>query len=454
MTKPTELSKDPGAPFSQEAEENTLGAILLDPSQYPLLSGFLHSDDFFLLRHNYIWKAMGRLYARGDALDYITLGEELENMQVLDNIGGRAYLVQLVSNTGTAMYAEVYARLVERTAIRRRLMVVADDIKKLAQDESLNIETVESETEAKILSVFGDMVDRGIIPVWDVASEHYDEMERRLKSTGGILGVPSGFRDIDALLRGYPKGELTIIAARPGVGKTAFALCLAANMARLGARVLFFSIEMATARLFDRLVSIETGIHSAKITEGKLTPHEAARYTEAIGRISNWHLFFDDTSALKPEAMRAKSQRVKYEYGLDIVILDYMQIMSTTKDYGTNDTARVSYLSWQCKLLAKDMGIPVLALSQLSRAVEQRKNKRPMLSDLRSSGSLEQDASVVQFLYRDEMYNEETEFPNQAEVITAKNRNGGTGTMSLYFEKTLTKFMDASVHRVDLSDLE
>jgi replicative DNA helicase len=453
MVKPTEISHDPGAPFSQEAEENTLGSVLLDPSQYPLLAGYLRPDDFFLLRHNYIWKAMGRLYERGDAIDYITVGEELENMQVLQNIGGRAYLLQLVNNTGTAMYAEVYARLVERTAIRRRLMVAADDIKKLAQDESLNIETVEAETEAKILSVFAGITDKGIVPAWDIASDHYDGMERRMQSEG-MDGIPSGFRDIDALLRGYPKDELTVIAARPGMGKTAFALCLAANMARLGVRILFFSIEMSISRLFDRLVAIETGIHASKIADGKLTPHEAARYTEAIGRISKWMLFFDDSSALKPEAMRAKAQRVRYEYGLDIVIIDYLQIMSTTKDYGTNETARVSHLSWQCKLLAKDFGLPVIALSQLSRAVEQRKDKRPMLSDLRSSGSIEQDASVVQFLYRDEVYNDATEFPNQAEVITAKNRNGGMGTMSLYFEKTMTKFMDASVHRVDLSDLE
>ena len=454
MTKPTELSPDPGAPFSQEAEENTLGSVLLDPSQYPLLSGYLRPDDFFLLRHHYIWKAMGRLYERGDAIDYITVGEELENMQVLNNIGGRAYLVQMVSNIGTAMYAEVYARLVERTAIRRRLMVASDEIKKLAQDESLNIETVIGEAEAHLNKATASFADKDVVPMWDGMSSHYDEMEHRLQRKDGITGVPSGFRDIDALLRGYPKAEVSVVAGRPGSGKTAFALSLAVNMARAGLRVLFFSIEMTLLSLLDRLVSIETGIDSRKIANGRLSPHEASRYTETVGRMSQWQIFIDDTSGLTPEMMRTKTQRVRYEHGIDIIFVDYLQLMETTEDYGTNETTKVSYLSRQITKLAKDTGIPVLALAQLSRAVENRKDKRPQLSDLRSSGQIEQDASIIQFIYRDEMYNEDTEFPNQADIITAKNRHGPTGTMSLYYEKSLTKFMDASVHRVDLSDLE
>lgn len=453
-TKPNQIAHDPGAPFTQEGEENVLGSVLLDPSQYPLLSGFLRPDDFFLLRHTYIWKAMGRLYERGDALDYITLGEELENMQVLDNVGGRAYLVQLVSNTGTAMYAEVYARLVERTAIRRRLMVASDEIKKLAQDESLNIETVIGEAVSNLNKATSSFADRDIVPMWEGMSVHYDTMEQRLQVKDGITGIPSGFRDIDALLRGYPKAELSIVAGRPGSGKTAFALSLASNMARIGLRVLFFSIEMTLLRLLDRLVSIETGIDSRKIADGRLSPHEASRYTEAVGRMSNWQMFIDDTTGLTPEMMRAKTQRVMYEHGVDIIFVDYLQLMETTENYGTNETAKVSHLSRECTELAKNTDIPVLALAQLSRAVEQRKDKRPQLSDLRSSGQIEQDASVIQFIYRDEMYNEETEFPNQADIITAKNRHGSIGTMSLYYEKTLTKFMDASVHRVDLSDLE
>jgi replicative DNA helicase len=452
MVNQQQMTTDPGAPLSLEAEEAVLGSILLDPPQFLTLITFLKAEDFFMLRHTYIWQAFERVHARKEPIDHITIAEELENMQVLETIGGRAYLMQLVNNQGTSYYAEVYGHLVERTAIRRRLMIYADTVKKLAQDESLNIEHVIGEVEASLNSVtMGVSVIRDAVPMWDAADEHYQTMELRLNNSMP-QGVPCGFRDIDALLNGYPRGALSIIAARPSMGKTALVLCMLANMARLGIRSLFFSIEMATQRLLDRLVSIETGINLTKIINGALSPQETARYTEAIGRMSQWLAFFDDTSAPTPESLRTKAQRLKYQHGLDVIFVDYLQIMSTTKNF-SNEEARVSYLSRQCKVLAKDLNVPLISLAQLSRDVENRKDKRPMLSDLRSSGQIEQDADVVQFIYRDDYYNEATEFPNQAEIITAKNRDGATGTTSLYFEKTLTKFMDASVHRVDLSDL-
>jgi replicative DNA helicase len=452
MVNQQQMTTDPGAPFSQEAEEAVLGSVLLDPPQFLTLATFLKAEDFFMLRHTYIWQAFERVYERKDPIDHITVAEELENMTVLDAIGGRAYLMQLVNNQGASYYAEVYGRLVERTAIRRRLMLFSDKVKELARDESLNIERVIGEAEAGLNSVtMGVSVIRDAVPMWEATDEHYQMMELRL-TKNAPQGVPCGFRDVDALLNGYPRGALSIIAARPSMGKTALVLCMLANMARLGIRSLFFSIEMATQRLLDRLVSIETGINLTKIINGALSPQETARYTEAIGRMSQWLAFFDDSSAPTPESLRTKAQRLKYQHGLDVIFVDYLQIMSTTKNF-SNEEARVSHLSRQCKVLAKDLNVPLISLAQLSRDVENRKDKRPMLSDLRSSGQIEQDADVVQFIYRDDYYNEATEFPNQAEIITAKNRDGAIGTTSLYFEKTLTKFMDASVHRVDLSDL-
>ena len=454
-TKPTDNKSSPSAPYSQEAEEATIGGVLLDPFYFEQVSGFLRADDFFLLRHTTIWKAFERLKQRNDVIDHITVAEELENMEVLDRIGGRAYLMQCINNLGTAMHTEVYARLIERTAIRRRLMQASDEIKKLALDEALNIDYVIGEAENNLAqATMGADTSRDADPIWEGLSDHYDSLEERLQNQTK-QGIPSGFRDIDAVLGGgYPRGEVTIIAARPGMGKTALALCMAVNQARLGLQVLFFSVEMTTQRLLDRMVSAETGIPSRHIRNATLTPQEVARYTEAVGRMSKWRIFIDDTSSLTPEAMRGKSQRTKYQHGLDVIFVDYIQIMSTLRDYGSDQNARVEHISQHLRMLAKDLNVPVIALSQLSRAVEQRKNKRPMLSDLRSSGAIEQDASIVQFLYRDEYYNEASEFPSQGEVITAKNRNDATSTVSLYFEKSLTKFMDASVHRVDLGDLE
>lgn len=449
---PPNINLDPGAPFSQEAEEAVIGSILIEPTIYYAVASFLKADDFFLLRHKTIWKSLVRLVERSEPIDHITLAEELENMKVLDEIGGRAYLIQLANNTGTSMYAEVYGRLVERTSIRRKLMIAADDIKKLAMDEALNIDTVVSDAEAKIFSATeSSSSGKDPVPLWDALSDYYDKLEYQLQHHETV-GVPTGFRDVDAILTGMHKKTLTYFAGRPSMGKSSYLLGMAVNAARLGARVAFFSIEMRQEELIQRMVSMETGINTQKLKLAKLTPQEAARFTECVGRISNLQLFIDEHSSLNPAQLRAKVQRLKHRYGLDLVIIDYLQLMNDP-NHPNNRYQEISSISRSLKQLAKDMNIPVVAASQLSRALEKRQNKRPILSDLRESGQLEQDADVIKFIYRDEIYNPATEFPNQAEIIIAKHRNGPTGTVSLYFEKQLTKFMDASTHRVDLSDL-
>lgn len=453
-TPPNNVSLDPGAPFSQEAEEAVIGSILVDPSQFVSISTFLKPEDFFLLRHQYIWQGLEHLNQRAEPIDLITLAEELENMQILENIGGRAYLVQLLNNTGTSVYAEVYGRLVERTSIRRKLMITADEIKKFAMDEALNLDNVIQDSEGKLFSVTNSYSENKYsVPIWEALSDYYDAMESKLRDPSVGRGIPSGFRDIDALHGGYQKSDLIIVAGRPGQGKTSYLLSTAMNVAKLGGRILIFSMEMAIEQLIMRLVSMETGINVQRLRLGTLNPQEAARFTEAIGRMSKWMLFLNDTPALTPTELKSQSQRIKIEHGIDLIIVDYLQLMESPK-YQSNRTQEISHISRSTKELAKSLNVPLIAAAQLNREVEHRKDKRPILSDLKESGGLEQDADIVQFIYRDEMYNENTEFPNQADIITAKHRNGPTGITSLYFEKSLTKFMDASVHRVDLSDLE
>jgi replicative DNA helicase len=235
---------------------------------------------------------------------------------------------------------------------------------------------------------------------------------------------------------------------------TSWLLTTAMNTARFGARVAIFTMEMGVEQIIQRMVAMETGINVQKLRLAKLSPQEASRFTEAIGRISNYHIFIDDSPAISPMEMRTKVRRLKHEYGLDLIIVDYMQLMNAGGTFENNRVQEISLISRSLKEMARELNVPLISAAQLSRAVEQRQDKRPVLSDLRESGSIEQDSDIVMFLYRDEIYNEATEFPNQADVIVAKHRNGPTGTVSLYFEKSLTKFMDASVHRVDLSGLE
>ena len=449
---PININLDPGAPFSQEAEEAVIGSILIDPGAYIIVAAFLKSGDFFLLRHNIIWQAFERLNERGEPIDHITLAEELENHKQLEEIGGRAYLIQLANNMGTSMHAEVYGRLVERTSISRKLMTAGDDIKRLGVDEKITVHNKILEAENIIFRITEQSSDaRKGVSFFDALMDYHDYIESLMQHRQSI-GIPSGFRDVDALLGGFQKSDFVIVAGRPGSGKTSYLLSIAANVARMGGRVAIFSLEMSIQQLIMRFVAMETGINVQKLRLGKLTAQEAARFTEAIGRMGNWKLFLDDTPALNPADLRTRSRRWHHEYGLDMVIVDYLQLMNEPS-IKNNRVQEVGYISRTTKGLAKELNLPIIAASQLSRAVEKRQDKRPILSDLRESGEQEQDTDVIQFLYRDEYYNENTEFPNQAEIITAKHRNGPTGTVSLYFEKSLTKFMDASVHRIDLSDL-
>ncbi len=734
-------------PYSQEAEEATLGAIMLNPVAYFGVAAFLKAEDFYILRHKYIWEAFERINERGAPVDYLTVMQELKDLGYLDEIGGPAYLTHLLNNTPTSIHAEVYARLIESRATRRRLMVASDHIKGLALNEELTIEEVINDSESKLFDVTERQLSRELIPMHEAMSTYYERIEHLMHNRGGALGLPSGFKDLDKLLGGLQKSDLLIFAGRPGMGKcvcegtlipteygyvpietlkpegiagqtddeggvfyplqidvqtptgmrqtayfydsgirptlkmttragysltgthihpvlvlsrrgkkiwkplnelrrsdcvavhphfmnrgeqsvfdwdevtaiedagmqhcydltvpdgqafvangivnhnTSFMLSAAINMARLGARIAIFSMEMGVDQIAQRLVAMEAAINSQSLRTGELTQQEWARFVKAAGNLSNFRIFIDDTPAQSPMQMRTKCLRLAREHGVDLVVVDYLQLMNAGGTYENNRVQEISFISRSMKEMARELNVPVLSAAQLSRAVEQRQDKRPQLSDLRESGclageslvylpdsglsvpirdlcgksgfrvtslntetwkmeagtvtnafctgvkpvyrlttqlgrsiratanhkfltihgwkrldelainesiaaslvenefywdsiasiepdgetevydltvpgnscfiangtivhnSIEQDADVVMFLYRDEIYNEATEFPNQADIIVAKHRNGPTGTISLYFEKTLTKFMNAAERSVDLSHI-
>lgn len=452
MSHPSnDIYNDPSAPFSQEAEEALLGSVLLNPKTFVEIQSFLQAEDFFLLRHQYIWQALERIQEREEPVDHIILAEELENMKTLDQIGGRSYLIKLMNNTGTSMYAEVYGRLVQRTAIRRQLMQAADNIRELARDEELNIEQVMGEVESTIFAVSNTASGSDEPqPIFDVMSDYYDYIETHLQNPSKKIGLPTGFRDVDNLLGGLKRGHFVIIGARPRMGKSSWALSAMCNMARQGIRTVLFSLEMTVQDIAMRIISLESGINLQRLSQVELTRQEMARFTEVIARVSSWPIFLYDRPALSASELRLHTNRLMYRYGLDAVFVDYAQLM---RGDGYDRRTEMGHVSRQAKEIAKDLNIPVVMLAQLNRNLEARKDKRPILSDLKESGDFEQDTDVVMFLHRDEVYNEATEFPNQADLIVAKNRHGPTGTVSLYFERTLAKFTDASVHRVDVSGI-
>ncbi|HRF95577.1 MAG TPA: replicative DNA helicase [Aggregatilineales bacterium] len=437
-------------PYSQEAEEAVIGSVLLDESVFATLSQALDSDAFFLPRHQYIWEGFKRLADRREPLDIITVSDELKALGRFTDAGGDAYLTHLLTNIPTSFHVGVYGRIVEKNAIRRKLLRAADEIKLLAMNAEMDLEQVVQSAEEKIFSVTENQVKREFVSMNTAVNDYFDRIEFLMQNPHISLGVPSGFTDLDALLGGFQKSDLIIFAGRPGMGKTSFMLSAAMNAARLNRRIAVFSMEMGTEQIIQRIFAMESRINSQKLRIAKLDQKEYVTFVKVAGQLSEHHLFIDDTPALTPSQMRTKCRRLQHEEGIDMVIVDYIQLMSAGQQYANNRVQEVSYISRAMKELARELNVPIISAAQLSRAVEQRQDKRPLLSDLRESGSIEQDADIVMFLYRDVIYNESTEFPNQADIIIAKHRNGPTGTISLYFDETITRFMDVTTRPINL----
>ncbi|MFQ3535570.1 MAG: replicative DNA helicase [Aggregatilineales bacterium] len=458
LSAPERTPKAPVAkhgPHSTESEEAVLGAVLICPEMLLELTSIVQPDDFYELKHRWIWEAMLAVSERGDDLDLVTVTKELRQRKKLDDVGGPFYISQLAVNTPNYLHAETHAQLVRRAAVRRRLMEAAGKIADIARDETRDLQQAISEAEVALFSVTDESLRQEIISIEQAANDYHCRLEERYLNKQEIIGLPTRFSDLDKLLGGLQKSDLIIVAARPGVGKTSFLLGIMLNAARTArARTVFFSLEMGREQLMQRLYSVETGINSQRLRDGKLEDHEWERFVEATSRLSQLSIFIDDTPGISVQQVRARCRRLKKESGLDLVVIDYLQLLSSGQVRAdANRVQEISYISRSLKEMARELKVPVLAAAQLSRAVEQRADKRPQLSDLRESGSIEQDSDVVIFLYRDELYNPNTEYPNQAEVIVAKHRNGPTGKLSLYFRKDLTQFVDLEVKHGKVADL-
>ncbi len=438
------------APHAVEAEEAVLGCVLINPDAYFEVSAFLRPDDFYLHKNRWIWNAFVSLHEQRLPIDTITVSEELERNTQLAETGGTAYLTQLINSVPTSLHAEAYGRLVERESLRRRLIEAATEVAKLAYQEGRDIGEVVNDAEAAIFAVSERRLTKDLAPIREAISEYYDRIKYLFEHRDELLGVPTGFIDLDKLLGGLQQSDLLIIAGRPGSGKTGFMLNVAKNAALTYKKhVAVFSLEMSNDQLVQRLIAQETGIDSQRLRLGDIHDNEWPLFVQAANVLSDAQVFLDDTPALTPNQLRSKCRRLDQEYGLDLVIVDYLQLMQGD-GRNENRVQEVSSISRALKQLARELNVPVLAGAQLSRAVEQRTDKRPVLSDLRESGSLEQDSDIVMFIHRPDMYAAEGAKTNIADIIVAKHRNGPTADVQLVFRGALTKFENAETRHVDL----
>jgi len=444
------ITPDKMVPHNVEAEQAVLGALLIDPDAIFRVNTFLQGNDFYVEKHRWIYEAVAALHERREAVDFVTLCDELERRGQLADLGGAAYITALINATPTALNVEHHARIVERTSTLRRMIGAAGEIAALAYEDTDDIDDALDRAEQVLFGVSQRRIARDMLPIRDVISEYYDRIDYLYKHKGETIGVPTGFRNLDKILGGLQKSDLVIVAARPGMGKTSLLLTLALSAARKYAqRVAIFSLEMSAEQVVQRLLSSETGIDSQRLRIGNLRDEEWPVFTQATGALSETMVFIDDTPSISAMQVRTKARRLYAEYGLDLIIIDYLQLMQSDRR-SENRVQEISYLSRALKGLARELNIPVLVASQLSRAVEQRNDKHPMLSDLRESCSIEQDADIVIFIYRDEYYVPETDQPNIAEIMISKHRNGPTGMVPLFFKKELAQFLEVEMYREEL----
>ncbi|MFN2297464.1 MAG: replicative DNA helicase [Anaerolineales bacterium] len=456
----TTSSGIPVEPHNREAEEALLGAVLINPEVFFEVASFLGPSDFYIHRNGWIWDTFQHLVDRQQPIDALTVAEELERRGRLAEAGGAAYIAALMDNVPTSLHAEAYGRMVEEQSVRRRLLAAAGEIAAHAHNAGTSVTDVVGEAEKAVFEVSQRRLARDVQPIDRVISEYFDRLEYLTRHPEESLGIPTGFGKLDELLGGMQRSDLLIIAGRPGLGKSAMLLSIAKNVAQTHKKhVAMFSMEMSNEQLIQRLISQETRIDSHKFRQGKVSEEEWARFTHAASTLSEVRIFLDDTPALTPLQLRSKCRRLHLEYNLDLVLVDYLQLMGS--DFRSeNRVQEVSYISRYLKALARELNVPVVAAAQLSRAVEQRTNKRPQLSDLRESGSLEQDADIVMFIHRQDepssgeagpgaaAYGQRASRPQMeavvTEIIVSKHRHGPTGSVELIFFPSRTRFENAA----------
>ncbi|PTM56880.1 replicative DNA helicase [Desmospora activa] len=440
----SELFADRMPPHNQEAEQAVLGAVLIEPSVLVTVTERLRPEDFYRQAHQRLLQVMIDLSEQGEPVDLVTITSALQDRKSLDEVGGVPYLTELIGTVPTAANVDYYAQIVEEKAILRRLIRTATEIATSGYSGAEEVAHVIDQAEKKILEISQRRMSKGFVPIKEVLMETFERIESLHYNQGKLTGVPSGYSDLDRMTAGFQPSDLIILAARPAMGKTAFSLNVAQNVAvRANKPVAIFNLEMSAPQLVQRMLAAEGNIDAQVFRNGHLGDEDWEKLTMAISTLSEAPIFIDDTPGITVFDIRAKLRRLQAEQDLGLVLIDYLQLIE-----GSGRDSRqqeISEISRSLKLLARELHVPVIALSQLSRAVEQRQDKRPMLSDLRESGSIEQDADIVSFLYRDDYYNEESEKKNIIEVILAKHRNGPVGKVELLFLKNYNKFLSLDV---------
>lgn len=429
-------------PHNIEAEQSVLGAMLLDREAINSAAEILKGDEFYKEAHKILYSSIMELYNKDEPVDMVTLIDLLRTRDILETVGGISYISGLVAQILTTSNVKFHAKLVEEKATLRRLIVDSSDVIEKCYQQQDEVEDVLSYAEKSIFDISQKKNHKDFIHLSSIITQSFDELEKLYKNRGEITGVTSGFTDLDRKTSGFQKGDFILIAARPSMGKTAFVLNIALSAAlKEGNSVAVFSLEMSKEQLVYRMLCSEANVDMQKLRTGDIDDEDWIKLARAAGPMANSKIFIDDTPGINVSEMRSKCRRLKIEKGLDLIIIDYLQLMTGNRRT-ENRQQEVSEISRSLKALAKEMEAPVIALSQLSRAPEARADHRPMLSDLRESGSIEQDADLAMFLYRDEYYNKDTEKKNMAEVIIAKQRNGPTGTVDLAWLGQYTKFGD------------
>jgi replicative DNA helicase len=435
------VAGDEHLPRSLEAEQAVLGSLLLDPDAIIEVNALLRPDDFSNDAHAVLYRIMVDLYEQRRVIDVITVLDEVEHRDLLQRSGGRGYVLALVDVVPTAVHVEHYSRIVERLAVLRRLIRAGSQIMGIAQRDGIDVEDALSRSEEALMAVTQRRSNSGFVPVHDVLTSILERLDYVHEHRGAIVGTPTGFIDLDKILGGLQRSDLIILGARPAHGKTALALGMCHNAAvRFKQRVAVFSLEMSKEQLVQRLLCMQGRLDSGRLRSGYIDEDEWGRVIEAAAVLSETKIFIDDSAGITPAEMRNRARRLQAEQGLDLIVVDYLQLMSGRAS--ENRVQEISGISRALKVLARELNVPVVALSQVSRGVDARTSHVPLLSDLRESGSIEQDADVVMFLCREEMYDAETEKQHIADVYVAKHRNGPTGQLSLYFDKVQTRFRD------------
>ena len=430
-------------PQNVEAEEYVLGAMLLAPGAIGAVSEICRAEDFYRQSHGRIYRAALTLYSKGEPVDAITLTDELDKLGELEDVGGRSRIHELAALVPASANAGHYARIVHEMATLRGLITCGQEIANLGYDRNGEVVELVDRAEQIVFDISQSRVSSEFSHIEQLLKESFERITALYEAGVEITGIASGFRDIDRITSGFQPGNLVVIAARPSMGKSALALCMAANMGvRLDIPVALFTLEMSKAEVTQRLMCSEAKVESQKLRSGKLSPEDWPRLTAACDKLARAPIYVDDTGSITMMEIRSKARRLKArEPKLGLIIVDYLQLM-TSGTSAENRVQEVSQISRNLKVLARDLEVPIVALSQLSRAVEQRSDKRPILSDLRESGAIEQDADIVGFIYRDEYYNDESDQQGLAEIIVAKHRNGPTDTVKLSFLKRYAKFAD------------